>query len=128
MNNLSLLLWLSDVVGSAKVALTILSVCLGLALVFGTVILFCTKDDAISNPASDYCRQAYRAVKIPYTFAMIVWILAGIINIMLPTSNTIRLIAGTQVGEQVATTPEAKQIFGKVVQALNVQLDKLGKE
>ena len=50
-------------------------------------------------------------------------IIFGSISVFLPSSKTIYLMAGAKVAEDVAKSPEAKEISSKIIKVLNQKLD-----
>lgn len=52
-------------------------------------------------------------------------ILFAIFACLIPSTNTIYLIAGSEAGEAVATTPEAQQILSDIQEIISIQLNNL---
>lgn len=63
-------------------------------------------------------------VLIGMTISLFLWMSYS----FLPTKQTLYTIAAVRYGEQVLTTPEAKEIGGKVYNILNQKLDEILKD
>lgn len=102
MNGLSWLLYLSDALGSAKTASSIVLIGGAFIGVLGGLMAPLIMDESYLPSGSKFLK----AVTRPYIVTMA---LALGIVILAPSQNTIMLIAASQVGEQVLASPGAQQ-------------------
>lgn len=109
MNTVSFLIYIADVLPSLAAAL-IFWACIG--CIVGAFLIACHYD----NHRPESARKVRRLWFIP--FAMI------FVGIFLPSSNTFYLIAASEIGEDVVTSPRAK----KIMQVLDSKLDDFLKE
>lgn len=128
MNNLSLLLWLSDIVQGIKIVFCLIMAFGGIGIVVLIIGLICSAHDAIGETKGDFHFEEYKYTQKLAFILIPLWFLIAIVAMVTPSKETVLMIAASEAGEQVATSTEGKQIVGKVIQALNVQLDKLSKE
>jgi hypothetical protein len=111
-NSLSWLLYAADVVGSigAVTYLALLIIFAGsVATIAGTIF---TVHDAYDGKEKEAARQRATATREKIWWRVLP--AAGLLTVLLvalPSQNTFYLIAASEVGEQVATTPEAKEIL-----------------
>jgi hypothetical protein len=57
--------------------------------------------------------------------AMYVWLVFLAISFLIPSRETIYLMAGSEFGEVVVNTPEAKEILGDIHEVIRHQLNEL---
>jgi hypothetical protein len=62
-------------------------------------------------------------IKMVYKFSIVPLILFSFVGIVIPQSKTVYMMAAAKVGQDVATSPEAKEIGGKLMKLLNEKLD-----
>lgn len=117
MNSLSWFLYFADVVGNLRPAFGVCSVFTGLATVILSVILIATSDG--------YNEQVHlttkKVIKIVAPFFVVILLVATLI----PSRETVYMIAGSEAGEFVVTSPEGKEILGDIKEVIKHQLKEL---
>lgn len=107
MNTLSWLLLLAEILGNLGVMLVVLSVIAAIGvtsyMLFGALTLS-DKYGVEDSEWRDYWRRSIR-------FGIAVLILFSLAVIM-PSKNTVYMIAASQIGEQIVQTPDAKELYG----------------
>jgi hypothetical protein len=115
MNMLTLVIYLADVIPNVSKIIGLLTVALTIVTCVWTVGV------AVHNDC-----QYYKTEKAPYppvTKLIVLCTILGLIFAIIPGRQTILLMAGSQFGEQVVTSPEAKQLFSDIQQVIHDQLD-----
>ncbi len=126
MNNLSWLLYLADVLPS-------LAHVLGGAAIFGSIfmcalviILILVKSDFTDSHTKAYYPEKYEKWKDrePHKLLKVLWLAIPflIISTLIPSKETIYLIAGSEAGEYVVETPEAQEILDDIHKVIRHQL------
>jgi hypothetical protein len=57
--------------------------------------------------------------------AVFIWAVFALVAFFVPSRETLYLMAGSEIGEVVVNTPEAKEILGDIQEIIRVQLDEL---
>lgn len=73
------------------------------------------------GPICEGKKEGEKAAKVLIPVAALMILIGAII----PDKTTIYLMAGTKVAEQIVTSPEVKQINGKILTIINQKLDSL---
>jgi len=114
MNMLTWVIYLSDIVVNVQAVFISIFIAVGVYLTFRTI------SAGINNDIYD--------LGIPYPN----WIKAGLflvplalITALIPSKETILLMAGSQFGEQVVKSPEAKELLGDIQEVIHNQLEQL---
>jgi len=107
MNSLSWLMYTADVVAGIGGALALI-VILGIGAVALRVIWSMV---TYSNYEDD---QSLTAGKSTVVKALTVVLIALLIDVLVPSKETVYLIAASEVGEQVVTSEEGKRVLGKI--------------
>jgi len=128
MNNLSLVLYLADVLYTFR-GVTILLLVVTWASY--TLWWLWAKTDA-NNPYSWETQDSLDKKKAHRQMGFLpknkwLWLSASLIfiSILLPNRETFYLIAASEAGEAVVNTPEAKELLLDVREILDIQLEKL---
>lgn len=99
MNNLSWLIYVADMVGNLSGLLTGIIV-MAVAL---TIIMGCIAVDSYDEEyKKSYGKKAYKFLKLA--------LLCGVLSVVVPSKNTLYLIAASEMGEQVIQTETAKKV------------------
>lgn len=106
MNNLSWLLYLSDVADN-------LCMLFGMLLTCSVVVYFVY--------AALYVIGTHRFPKVLWPIWIIVCL--SIVSVFIPSKSTVMMIAASQAGEQFAKTPAVNNISKKALDAINTYLD-----
>lgn len=116
MNNLSLLIYLADVVNSASSVSEVLSVMSGLALLFLIPFSICYISDRYAEEVAKVL------VKKLVKYMCIVFVVSVFITIITPNKDTMYLIAASEAGETVITNPEVIEVMGVIKDYLLEQI------
>ena len=124
MNTLSWLIYAADVLPSVGTFMGIIG---GILLVFLAVWAF-----FLAGPMASMERQetANDLRSFSLKLVKLMW-LPGVVlmtSFLIPETDTIYMIAASEFGEQVATTPEAQDVFDKLQTIMSIQLDRLVEE
>jgi len=106
MNSLSIFLYLADVLGNFQGYMVFLTIALGFIL--GARAVYCMIEEMSFD---------YRWIALP--------IVMGVMACLIPSKNTIYLIAGSEAGEIVVTSQEGKAILNDIQLAIQNQLKEL---
>jgi len=121
MNNLSLVLYFAGIVDGLKFNMgTIAFLSMILLIPGGCVTYFASK----FNYDGKYDKTNGPGVWIiivPTT----IFVITGSMSVLLPDKDTIYLIAGSEIGEQVVKTPEAQQMLTDIREVIQQQLKAL---
>lgn len=120
MNDLSWFLYLADVLPTASVWLGILFVPTG---VIGAILVVCTMICAASTGEDEI-----RAGKVMKPFAVSLPILSAIfllVSILIPSKETIYLIAGSEAGQYVVESETGQEILTDIKSIIKQQLSSL---
>lgn len=117
--SLSMLIYLAEVLGSLKTAIGVLLLIVSVGVVIGAwfgpiIISECRIEGKV---AWSFAKKAMGAIA-----------LTVLVYVSIPTTQTIYLMAGAKVVEQVVASPEVKQINAKILTIINNKLDSLADE
>lgn len=115
--NVTTIIYLTDVLGSVKALSTFLFICFGVASFIFWVMWMSSFDDSDKEVHIVISRIA----KIVTSLA-ILFILAAT---LIPAKETMYLMAASEITQDIAKSPEAKQITDKVLKVINGKLDSL---
>lgn len=104
-----MMLYLADVTNGLSVLFAILALVFGFASMF-SVMLLVQKD--IQS----------KAIPLIMTVAMLT---SGILSALMPSKETVYLIAATKYGQELIEKPQVKQLGDKILNILNEKLDSL---
>ncbi len=130
MNNLSLFLYLADVI--YQVGTFLMVVCVLCPSVYVVHRLACkiwadtshnSYKDEVSKLAEAEILRPFITTYKPFIFAFVGIFLLSLV----PSKETFYLIAASEAGEMVVKTPEAQEIMSSLREILNVQLEELKK-
>ena len=116
MNDLTWFIYLVELVGRLPVVLGLS----GAVLIFLWFILP-PKGLKMFGDDHDYPFMGFERVKI----AIFVWLAFATLAFFIPSRETIYLMAGSEFGEVVVNTPEAKEILGDIHEVIRHQLNEL---
>lgn len=119
MNSLSWFLYMADVLPSLSWAVAILSI------VVGAVSLLCMAFISDHTTTEERSAGVFRKTMVGMTWAVILSVLLFFVSFLVPSKETIYLIAGSEAGEYVATTPQAQEILNDVHEIIKSQLSVL---
>lgn len=115
MNTLSWLLYLADVADSAKPMMRLIAFMFGFVGGIGVVALWITS-------------VVERLPKTPAAIVTVVWVLiaspSAALAILIPSKDTIYLIAASEAGEVVVKSDEAKEIMSGLRDIIKDQISK----
>ncbi len=124
MNSLSWFLYLADVIGNVQgllVATSVLSgIGLSLWLLFGLLSIdsdFDVEKDVKRSRMTDHRKNVFRYLWLPVVFAFA--------SSIIPSRDTIYLIAGSEAGEAVVTSEAGQEILNDIQEVIRYQLGEL---
>lgn len=121
MNSLSLLIYLAELADSISKVMVLgvgfLSVCVVTIFVFGPLVL----DEKMAPPMVR--KAAARTLAVWWLIPAM-----SVIVALIPSQTTIYMIAASEAGEAVVTSPEGQELLQDVQKAIRLQLKKLGGE
>lgn len=121
MNSLSLVIYLADVIPSLSILvggiLIIITILYGIGLFIGLAQYDVSDDTTI-----------WKRVISTLKYMAPVCILLTLAFVLIPSRQTILLIAGSEFGEEVVTTPEAKELLEGIRQVIKSQLEQYTKK
>ena len=116
MNGLSIALWIADIVVKLSIAIYwIAGLTIAAIIITNLIIIVSRAED--KKPFKEFVPVAKN-----YLFMSIIAIL---ISTIIPSQNTIYLIAGSEIGETVITSPENVETMSKVRELVNTKLDEM---
>lgn len=136
MNSLSWLIYAAEVLG--RVSTSFFFIAFGATFATG-VLIFAgmmsradAQDDASGRYGESYKAAALERVAFWDKFlgkwpkrAAAVAVVFGAVAIVAPSNSTIYMIAASEMGEKVVTTPEAKEMLGDLREVIAKQIKKL---
>ena len=110
MNNLSWLLYLSDVLPKLSIGIGVISVLSGIIFGIATLILWCIYFDD----------DDYVSIKVPITLSclLVFTMFFGLASNLIPSRQTILLIAASKMSEQVVKSQDGQEIMNNLKQIL----------
>lgn len=112
MNSLSWLLYAADALPSIAAFAAFAAVLIGIACtIFSFMLILCHEGD---NPPKFY----WGTWAAPF-------VLCALLSTLIPSQETIYLIAASEIGEQVVETPEAQETFDRLQRLVDQELDRL---
>lgn len=137
MNSLSWLIYAAEVLGRVSVSFFFIALIAAVgtgALIF---IAMLARADAQSDTTASYRSEDGRksaALRVEFWDKVLaswpkrsaaVAVVFGALSIVAPSNSTIYMIAASEMGEKVATTPEAKEMLGDLREVIAKQIKKL---
>ena len=110
MNNLSIVIYLADVIPSLGNLFGFLSFTSGLIILFATFAYFMSKDIGEKDMVDT-------SVKI-FRWAAVVFCVSFVLNTIIPRRDTIMMIAASEYGESVLKSDDVKEIINPAKQIL----------
>lgn len=136
MNSLSWLIYAAEVLGRVSVSFSIIASFATLATVVLVFVGMMSRSDAQGDASGRY-GETYKAVGIvrvafwdkflgawPKRTAAVA-VIFGAVSIVAPSQSTIYMIAASEMGEKVVTTPEAREMLGDLRDVIAKQIKKL---
>lgn len=119
MNSLSWLIYVADIVGNIKVIGALIII-----MMIASSIMFLMSFPWESDCYGDDVELPRRARKISAK-VFILCIIGTILSIFIPSSKTIWLIAGSEIGENVLAKPETQEVLGDVYTIIQSKVKEL---
>lgn len=129
MNNLSWLIYLAEVLPSVASLVSFISYLLFFS--FGVIIAIKAlyklgKTDSLhKNHFPDEYEEGMKINVLEGWQWVFVPIALSLVSVLIPSKETIYLIAGSEVGEVVVNSPEAKEIVDDIREVIKAQLEQL---
>lgn len=118
MNNLSWLIYFADVADRVQGAFTFIAVMLGIFLVILIPVWIVNYPGGMNLEQSQFCKRLVIILCILFP-------LFTTIALFAPSSKAIYLIAGSEIGEQIVTNPEAIEMFNDIKDIVKKELKEL---
>ena len=115
--NVTTIIYLTDVLGSVKALSGFLLVAFGLSSLLAWVMWMVSLDE------SD--KEAHIAISRIAKIVTSIAILFTLTFTLIPAKETMYLMAASEITQDIAKSPEAKQITDKVLKVINGKLDSL---
>ena len=120
MNSLSVLIYIASIISGVQALLVVV----GLTLVALYVII--RLSIATSNDSANYIYSGKKVKPYPPVYqGLALPIILFTLAILIPSKETIYLIAGSEAGEYVVNTPEAKEIMTDIHTIIKGQLKEM---
>lgn len=121
MNSLTLVIYLSDVIPS-------LSALLGWILATSAIVYGIGLVVGLAQYDIDRETSIWERLGSILKYLIPTWIILSLIVVLVPSKQTILLMAGSEFSEQVVNTPEAKELLEGVRQVIKSQLEQYTKK
>jgi hypothetical protein len=121
MNKLSWLIYIAAMLPNLSIMLFLCGTLVGLAAALFPI----NKLDADGRRIPDWEVTAHKGNRVMK--ALVVTGLCWVLSALLPSERTVLMIAASEMGEKVAETPEAQEIFNDMRTILKQQLEGLKK-
>lgn len=119
MNNLSWMIYAADVLGNLRNLFTACAIMSGLAVC--AISLAYAIGQADGDVEEGSWKKPLRLLPLVFVFALMA--------VLSPSSSTIYMIAASEAGETVVTSPEAKEIFSDLKSVIKSKLkEELGED
>jgi hypothetical protein len=119
MNSLSWFLYLADTLPNIG------GFAIFIAILFGFVSTLYVVAKGLANSGDN---DAKAFVSVPVVgYSPLIFVLAVFVAILIPSKDTIYLIAGSEAGQFVVETPEAQEILNDVKDIIRLQLEDMKK-
>jgi hypothetical protein len=123
MNSLTLVIYLSDVLPSLVTFLRISSILFIIATAIAVLCGLCQKFETY-GPHEDYI---LRWIAKKSWIVLLVFVLFGA-SCLIPGKQTILLMAGSEFGEEIVKSPEARELMMDIKEVIQSQLKDLKKD
>ncbi len=125
MNNISLFLYFAEVFSSLRGVSGVASLAGGFVLLGSLFTSAVTYEDfkRRGEDCADY--YVYIAAKKVVKWSTIILSVSAFLLVFLPPRETFYLIAGSEIGETVVTSPEAQAILNDIREVIQAQLQEL---
>lgn len=136
MNSLSWLIYAAEVLGRVSISFFFIALVAAIATAVLVFIGLMSRSDAQGEATGRY-GEKYAAIgveRLAFWDAFLskwpkrsgaVAVVFGAVSIVAPSSSTIYMIAASEMGEKVVTTPEAKEMLGDLREVIAKQIKKL---
>lgn len=128
MNSLSWFLYLADVIPNLFVPFVVVSSIFLAVLILLFIVGFCIMGENLKYGETDGDYIVGKRIRnlSAYCLKWIVpiWLIFVTLQSLIPSKETIYLIAGSEIGEVVVNSPEAKEILNDVRTVIKQQIEK----
>ena len=118
MNDLSILIYAADVLPKIATSLGALSFFTAIGIMAATVGKIAYKAENADSYTQRVKPETYEAAVKIKPFSLVKWLWVPVVLMlfaaMIPSKQTIYLIAGSEVGEMAINTPEAREVMGDI--------------
>lgn len=128
MNKLTILLYLMDALESMSLFIWFGIIATAVAAFVTMIVYFTNKFDSTTwrtDERTAHTKEIENSAKRSSFWFTGTFIVLVFISILIPSTQTLYLMAGSEVGEMAATSERGEQILNKIEMAIDAQLDKL---
>lgn len=115
MNNLSWFLYFADILPKLG------SLAIFIAFFVGIATVVC----GVSYVVGDCIERTPTRLRYFLNWSTSIFALSALISVVIPSGNTIYLIAGSEAGEFISSTPESQAIISDIREVIQLQLENL---
>lgn len=117
MNDLSWFLYFADTIPRVSVFAVFITIVFGITTIFYSIASWFAKSG--DKEAQDF-------IEVPvFRHSILVFVVASAISLLTPSKEAMYLIAGSEAGEFVVNTPEAKAILSDIQEVIQLQIQEL---
>jgi heme/copper-type cytochrome/quinol oxidase subunit 2 len=128
MNKLTILLYLMDALESMSMFIWFGIIATAIAAVCTMQVYFAKKFNPSTwrtDQQTVHAKEIENSAKRASFWFIGTFIVLVFLSILIPSTQTLYLMAGSEVGEMAATSERGEQILNKIEMAIDAQLDKL---
>lgn len=111
MNTVSFIIYLTHVLPTLGAIFGTAAVVLGIVSVGAIIVWLIAKEEASSYRATEDDKRFPATVLGVVKFAVSGFIISAILAVIFPNTQTMYMIAASELGEEVIVSPEAKQLY-----------------
>lgn len=117
MNNLSWFIYFADILPNVG------GYAIFMAIVFGLLSILYTVAKSFANGGDE---DAENLINVPgIGYAPLIFVIASVVSLLIPSRETFYLIAGSEAGEMVVTSETGKEILSDIQEVIKGQLQAL---
>lgn len=111
MNTVSFLIYLTHVLPTLGIIFGIAATILGITSVISIVVWFVASGEASSHRATEDDKRLPTTVLSIVKLAASGFLISGLLTVVFPNTQTMYMIAASELGEEVIVSTEAKQLY-----------------
>ena len=111
MNTVSFLIYLTHVLPTLGTIFGVAASALGIVSVLSIIVWFVAKFEASSYRATEDDKRFPTTVLSIVKLAVSGFLISSVLTVIFPNTQTMYMIAASELGEEVIVSPEAKQLY-----------------